>query len=313
MPTTPLPAARWYLPALIAGAIAIGFAPIFVRLSEVGPSATAFWRLALALPVLLVWAGGERRMRAGGDRRTQKAEDAAIIPSAVPLARDRPTSPLLLAGLFFAGDLALWHWSIHFTSVANSTLEANLASVFVVLIGWLVWRQRVSARFGWAMLVALAGTALLVGRNARFSPTTLRGDALGVVTAVFYAGYLLSVKAARGRGWATAPIMAVSGVVTAAALLPVALLSRETLLPATGRGWVTLVGLAFVSHLGGQSLIAYALAGLPAAFASVGLLVQPATAAAVAWALLGETLSVGQLTGGALVLAGIVLARRESR
>lgn len=284
--------ARPHLPALIAGGVAIGFAPIFVRLSEVGPSATAFWRLLLALPVLLAWSGasGERGGTAGRDWR-----------------------PLAMAGVCFAGDLALWHWSIKFTSVANSTLEANLASVFVVAFGWLAFGQRVSGRFGLAMVIALGGTALLVGRNAQFSPTSLRGDLLGVATAVFYAGYLLSVRAARTRGWATGTIMAASGVVTAVTLLPIALISGETMWPATPRGWAVLAGLAVVSHLGGQSLIAYALAGLPASFASVGLLVQPATAAVAAWLLLGETLTAGQLAGGLLLLVGILLARRETR
>ena len=292
---TPRPA-RLYLPALLAGGVAIGFAPIFVRLSEVGPSATAFWRLLLALPVLLAWSGAS----GGGGERGERATG-------------RDWRPLVLAGLCFAADLALWHWSIKFTSVANSTLEANLASVFVVAFGWLVFGQRVSGRFGLAMLIALGGTALLVGRNARFSPTSLRGDLLGVATAVFYAGYLLSVRAARTRGWGTGTIMAASGVVTAVTLLPIALLSGETMWPATPRGWAVLAGLAVVSHLGGQSLIAYALAGLPASFASVGLLVQPATAALAAWLLLGETLTAGQLAGGLLLLAGILLARRETR
>ena len=290
------PVARPHLPALIAGGVAIGFAPIFVRLSEVGPSATAFWRLLLALPFLLAWAG------AAGGKGEWRGEHSV----------SRDWRPLALAGGCFAADLALWHWSIRFTSVANSTLEANLASVFVVLFGWLAFGQRVSGRFGLAMLVALGGTAVLVGRNARFSPTSLRGDLLGVATAVFYAGYLLSVRAARTRGWSTATIMAASGVVTAAALLPIAWLSGEQMLPATPRGWWTLAGLAAVSHLGGQSLIAYALAGLPASFASVGLLVQPATAAVAAWLLLGETLTAGQLAGGVLLLGGILLARRET-
>ena len=49
--------------------------------------------------------------------------------------------PVWLAGLAFAGDLAAWHLSILFTSVANATLEANLASVIVVLFGWLVLRR----------------------------------------------------------------------------------------------------------------------------------------------------------------------------
>lgn len=42
--------------ALIAGGVAIGFAGIFMRLSDVSPVASAFWRMALAAPVLWLWS-----------------------------------------------------------------------------------------------------------------------------------------------------------------------------------------------------------------------------------------------------------------
>jgi drug/metabolite transporter (DMT)-like permease len=87
-------------------------------------------------------------------------------------------------------------------------------------------------------------------------------------------------------------------------------LSGEDLLPAVPEGWLVLIGLALISHVGGQSLIAYALAHLPAAFSSVGLLVQPVTAAFLAWLLLSETLGLAQVIGGIVVLGGIFVARR---
>ena len=80
-----------------------------------------------------------------------------------------------------------------------------------------------------------------------------------------------------------------------------------------GRGWVVLIGLALVSHVGGQGLITFALAHLPAAFSSVGLLLQPAVAAALAWIILNEPVGMWQSLGGAIVLAGIILARQGSR
>ena len=99
---------------------------------------------------------------------------------------------------------------------------------------------------------------------------------------------------------------------TALALLPVTLVSGETLLPADARGWLVLVGLAWISHCAGQGLIAYSLAHLPAAFSSVSLLFQPVMAAIFAWLLLAEPLVPLQLAGGLVVLAGIYLARRGS-
>ena len=103
--------------------------------------------------------------------------------------------------------------------------------------------------------------------------------------------------------------MAWGSLVTAIALLPVALLSGEQILPVTGMGWLKLFGLALISQVAGQSLIAYAMAHLPATFSSVGLLLQPVTAAALAWVLLGETLGAIEIAGGVAVLIGIRIAQ----
>ncbi|MGQ9365943.1 DMT family transporter [Azospirillum sp. A39] len=289
-------AQRIALVALLAGALGIAFAPIFVRLSEVGPSATAFWRLAFALPALLLW------MRLEPRQGTRARRPAGL----------RDHLRLTTAGLFFAGDLAVWHWSIQYTSVANSTLLANFAPIFVTLVSWLVFKERFSRTFVLGLALALGGAVVLMSRSLQLSLDAAFGDALGLLTAVFYGGYILAVGRLRAE-FSTATIMTWSGVVTALALLPVALLSGESLIAPTAAGWAVLVALALVSHAGGQSLIAYALAHLPAAFSSVSLLFQPAAAAVFAWILLDEPLGPWQALGAAVILAGILLARRGSR
>lgn len=299
---------RAALVALLAGAAAIAFAPIFVRWSEVGPSATAFWRIALALPVLAAWRAAEQRTA----RAARRA--GASAPARAPLtASDRRR--LLLAGLFFAGDLAVWHWSIRFTSVANATLLANFAPVFVTLGGWLLLSQVVTRRFLVGMTVALAGAWLLMsGKASSAAPSDrpLLGDGLGLLTAVFYASYILAVADLRQR-CSTATIMVWTGVACAPALLLAALASGERLLPVSATGWWVLIGLALVNQVLGQSLIASALAVLPASFSSVGLLMQPLCAALLAWLLLAEPLGARQAAGGAIVIAGVVLSRSGSR
>ncbi len=287
---------RWALPALLVGAVGIGFSPIFVRLSELGPTATAFHRVFLAIPILALWCALESRGR--GAANHVPARGAA--------------APLILAGLFFAGDLAAWHWSIAFTSVANATLLANFAPIVVTLGAWFLFRQRPTAGFVAGLALALAGAAILMGESVALSVDHVLGDGLGLLTACFYAGYILAVGRLRAR-LSTATIMTWSGIVTALALLPMVWLSGESLMPQTGRGLAILLGLALVSHAGGQSLIAYGLAHLSAAFGSVVLLLQPAVAAVLAWAILGESLSALQGAGGLVVLAGIVLARRGGR
>jgi len=277
--------------ALFFGATCIALSPIFVRLSEAGPTATAFWRVALALPLLwtLVFS-----LESTGKRIWQQK------------------ALFLAAGVAFAGDLAFWHQSIQFTSVANSTLLANLASIFVTLAAWLLWRQKPRPLFIAALALALFGVALLVHTSLAFSRTALLGDALGVVTAMFYAWYILAVKGLRDRGAATLQVMAVTSTLTAVILLPVALASGEPMLPSSVYGWGILLGLALISHAAGQGLIAYALAHLPAPFSSVGLLLQPVVAAFFAWVLLSEPLVALQIAGGLVVLAAIWLARRAS-
>jgi drug/metabolite transporter (DMT)-like permease len=153
---------------------------------------------------------------------------------------------------------------------------------------------------------------MLVSTSVKFSPTALFGDALGVITAMFYAWYLLAVKGLRDRGAGTLHLMAVTTTVTAVILLPVALASSDRMLPGTAIGWAKLAGPALISHAGGQGLIAYALAHLPASFSSVSLLLQPVMAAVFAWALLAEPLVALQMAGGIVVLFGIYVARRGS-
>ena len=282
------------LVALLLGAVCIGMSPIFVRVSEVGPTATAFWRVALAVPVL--WALYAAWGRGG------PAAGPAVLPWRL----------FICAGIAFAGDLGFWHVSIKLTSVANSTLLANLSAIFVTLAAWLFFREKPSRLFLAGLVTALVGVGMLVSTSIAFSPTALMGDALGVVTAMFYAWYLFAVKGLRGRGVGTLRFMAITTTLTAMLLLPVALATGEQMLPASGSGWLTLAGVAIISHAGGQGLIAYSLAHLPATFSSVSLLLQPVMAGVFAWILLGEPLVAMQIAGGCVVLAGIYLSRKGS-
>lgn len=278
------------LPALCVGAVLIGLAPIFVRLSEVGPVSSAFWRVMLAWPLL--WLA----------LRLQPRQTEADRPSA------RRPWVLGVAGVFFAADLCLWHYGIAYTSVANATLLANAAPIFVAAAAWIWFGERLNARFLAGLIIAILGTVILVGPGASLDPGALRGDLYSLTAAAFYAGYLMTVVVLR-RGHSTLEVMTWSSAAAAVCLLPVALALGETLLPQTTAGWALLIGLAVLSHVGGQGLIAYALAVLPASFSSVALLIQPVAAVIFAWSLLGERLSALQALGGLVVLFGILLCR----
>jgi drug/metabolite transporter (DMT)-like permease len=218
---------------------------------------------------------------------------------------------LWLAGAFFAADLAVWHQSLRFTSVANSTLLANLAPIFVTAGSVWLFRDKVGGRFIGGLVLALSGSALLVASSFTISLQTVGGDLLGMLTAVFYAGYLLTVSRQR-RGTSTIDLMWWSTLACAVVLLPVTLATGEPFWPQSLRGWSVLLGMALISQVAGQGLIAWAMAHLPAAFSSVSLLVQPVAAAVLAWAVLAEPFGALQALGGAVVLAGIVICRMAS-
>jgi drug/metabolite transporter (DMT)-like permease len=278
---------------LWSGAVGIAFAPLFVRWSEVGPSATAFYRLLLALPFLGLWMAWRPE-----------------VPTNVSC--DRPGWTLALPGLFFAADLALWHWSIQLTSVANATLFANLAPIFVTIGARFLFRERITVTFLLGLALALGGAVLVMGNSFRLTHRHVVGDLLGLATAVFYAGYLLSVKHARGHQ-STAQVMLWTSLAACPVLWIVAAASGERLVPLGTVGWATVMGLAVVSQIGGQGLIAYAFAHLPASFSSVSLLIQPVVAALLAALILNEPLHPLQVAGGIVVLAGIAVAGRGMR
>lgn len=277
--------------ALVLGAVAIGFAPIFVRLSEVGPVATGFHRLAWSVPVfaLMLWRGPLAGRPSPGQWRV-----------------------MVLSGLFFAGDMVVWHLGIMLTSVANASLFTNMAPIFVALALWLIWGRRPSARFTAALAVTVAGAVALVGGAPVLSPDRLAGDGLSLLSGLFYAGYILAVGRAR-EGLSTPLLMAVGGAVAALVILAAAVALGEQVWPRTPSGWAVVLGLALVSQCAGQGLIAWGLAHVPPAFGAVVLLLQPLVAVLVAWVLFAEALGPAQMAGAAVVLLGLHLARRANR
>lgn len=305
LPTTAAAALRNERIAILAvfvGAVTIGFAPILVRLSEIGPTATAFHRFLLAIPLYWAIAAAVPRPDApspsdrAGNEKPRSVRDFALIA---------------MAGVYLAADMGVWHYAIKLTTVANATLLANVAPVFVVLGGWLLFRTRVTRTYLIGLAAAMTGVVVLSRASLSVSETHFLGDMLGVLTALFYAAYQMAVERLRRR-FATLTIMLYAIPVSAAVMLPFALLSGEEIAPATLAGWAVLLALAAGPQVFGQGLIAWALAHLPVAFASVSLLVQPVTAAVVAWALFGERIGPLQAAGGIVVLGGIFLARRGS-
>lgn len=275
--------------ALIGANVALAFGPWFVRMTEVGPVAAAFWRIALAAPVLLAlavapWTRGPGR----------------------PIASARGLWWVLaLSGLLFAGDLASWHVGIHHTKLANATLFGNAATFVYPLWGFLVARAWPTRTQGAALALAAAGAALLMGRSYQLAPENLLGDVLSLGAGILYAGYFILMARAR-ETMAPLPALALSSSAAAAPLLIAALALGERMIPAD---WTPLILLALCSQVVGQGLMIYALGQLSPLVIGLALLTQPIVAAAIGRAAYGEQLGAADLVGAAMVAIALVLVR----
>ncbi|GGH07959.1 membrane protein [Glycocaulis albus] len=278
--------------AVLAGACIIGFSAILVKASDLGPQATAFWRLTLALPALALWLALHRH---GKDTPPGRPDMRLMV----------------LAGVFFAMDLAFWHVGIKITTAANATLLANLTPILVALFSWLLFRETVTRGFILVCAITVSGAALLAGGNLTIDPDRLTGDVFSILTAFWYAAFILTVRKARD-GASTPRVIFLATLIAAPISLAIAIAFAEPLFPENWQGWIPLILLGVVVHAGGQGAIIFGLGRVPAPLAALILLVQPIVAAAAGWLLFDEALSAIQLLGAAIILAGLYLAQRTA-
>jgi len=275
--------------ALFVANVALAFGPWLVRVAEeqshLGAVASAFWRLALALPLLLAASIAADRGRSW-----------RITP---------PFLFTLAGGLLFAADLATWHLSILSTRLANATLLGNNAAILFPAYGFLIARRRPSGRQAFALGLALVGAGLLLGRSFHLSAVHLRGDLLAIFAGLCYTAYLVAADRAR-TALGAVPTLAAATTVSTAVLLAVCLASGERLWP---EAWAPLLLLAVGSQIVGQGLLIYAVGRVPPLAVGVFLLVQPLVAALIGLWRYGERPGMADLAGGVAIGAAMLLVR----
>jgi drug/metabolite transporter (DMT)-like permease len=279
-------------PLLLAGvgAATISASPIFVVLSAASPVSTAFYRSLIALPVLVVLAAVERRRH--GNRSLRQRLRA------------------LAAGVFLGVDLILWTHAIGDIGAGVATVLGNLQVLIVAGLAWLIWHERPSRAVAFALPVVMVGVVLvsgLVGKPVA-GQHPLAGIGFGLAMALAYACYLMMLRRSSADSAHVAGPVADSTAGATVTSLVIGLvgggLALHPIWPAIG--WLTM--LALISQVAGWLLITSSLPRLPAAVASLMLLLQPAASLGLAALILGERPTLLQILGAALTCVGALAA-----
>jgi drug/metabolite transporter (DMT)-like permease len=273
------------LVALLLGNIALALGPWSVRLADTGPISAAFWRMFLALPFLILLARGTGQNLSGMPRRTLLF--------------------VALASFAFSLDLASWHTGIEMTRLGNATMFGNAGSIILLFWGFIIARMMPKGLELLAIIFALTGAAILMGRSLEISNSTLIGDLFCLTAGLLYAIYLLTLQGARQDigGWS---LLVWVSIFACPVLLLLAIANGEPVWP---QNWVPIVALSFFSQLVGQGLLVFSLRNFTPLIIGLALLTQPAVAALYGYGVFGEVLSPLDILGMLLLGGALVLAR----
>lgn len=286
--------ARTPLLQMLLGASVISSSAVFVKWVEIGPAASAFWRMALAAVILLLLLGQPWRR----GRLRQWAVDARVF------------GLVMLAAAFMAVDLWLWHRSILYVGVGLSTLLANFQVFVLAGAGALLLGERTGWRLWLGLSMGLVGLALLLAPGWDSMDTRFRlGVAYGLAAALAYGGFLLVFRAAQARRGA-APNEALQWwlCLGCAAMLALSVpVGGERLLPTSAHDGLILIAYAAIVQVLGWWVIGRAMPRLPAGVVGLCLLLQPLLAYVWDVLLFHKSLGAIELVGIGLSLAGIFL------
>ncbi|MEW6504635.1 MAG: DMT family transporter [Chloroflexota bacterium] len=272
--------------ALISGILALSLSSLFVRWADAPGAVTSFYRMVVAslffLVVFLRQPASARQL----ERRW------LFLP--------------LLGGLFTALDHATWATAINYTRVANATLMNNLAPLWVALVAFLIWRERLSTRFWLGLIMAIGGAGLVLGSDFLARPQLNEGNLLAVLSSLFYAAYFLTTQRGRAR-FSTLTYIFLITAIASLILLAANLLLGNPLWGYSTPTLLAFLGAGLISQVIGYFSVGYALGHLPASLVSPTMIAQPVLTALMAIPLAGEPLLPPQWIGGVIVLSGIYL------
>jgi drug/metabolite transporter (DMT)-like permease len=280
-----------YFILLAFGAMLIGFAPIFVKWSMLSSSAIAFYRMFFAIPFLFIFNYTVNK------RFSFKVNNKSTILYTA------------FASLAFTTDLTLWHFSMTITSVSNATIIVNSAPIFVAILSFIIFKEKLSKGFLLSFLITYIGIIGLIYFSNNYSNGKFLGDFLCLVAAFFYGVYLLII-AKLGKEKSLNIIFYTTFFCCIFSIIPM-IIEGGNIFPASSFEWINLILLAFLCQFGGQYFITHAIGKISASSGSIGLLMQPITATILAVIIFTdqEKLNAIQVIFVLVAMFGIYLAR----
>ena len=278
--------------AVLVGVFAISFSALFVRLSTAPSLIIATYRLLITFLVLAPFTLLRHRP---GLRALPWRERGLATAS----------------GACLALHFVTWFTSLNYTSVASSVVLVTTQPVFVVIGSWLLFRERISRRALFGMLLSLAGSFIIGASDFQLDMRAFWGDLLALGAAVMISGYLLIGR--RLRGSVDLPAYTFFTYGSSALLLVVAsLVSRTPFYPYPAHDWLLFLGLALVCTVMGHTVFNWVLRYVQASVVSVSVLGEPLGAILWAAVFLREYPTQRQMIGAAFIFAGLFLFTRAS-
>lgn len=277
----------------IASLASIG---IFIHKSEVGPIITGFYRCLFAIPLLLI-----------AEQFSKKS--SFIQPSKII---DQKTILILnaVAGIMLAMDICIWNLSFKYTTMAEANLIVNLAPFLILPITIFYFKEKVNKLIIYPLIAAAIGLFMLVFAGKSTANIHIIGDLLAFIAAIFYAIFVVATKISADKGCNMTRYMTIVSVYCAVILLIAGIITQEKIIPDSINGWLILFGLAFISQILGQLMLARSIKKVKLQISSVLLLMQPVFAAAYGLFFFDEKLSLLQLIGAVIILVSVYVFKR---
>jgi drug/metabolite transporter (DMT)-like permease len=211
---------------------------------------------------------------------------------------------LVLPALFTGVSWLAYTYALKHTFVANAVFLAYTAPVFTVLFAPFIIKEKIEISSAIALVFSLSGTLFIISYNTLFiGGGVLRGDLFALFGGIIGGLIISFIKKVPSTLSGYRANMIISGMI-ALALLPLYLRVGHS---TTWQGYLLLLGMALVNQSLATTMFYTGLRSIKAQHSAVLSYVDPLAATLMASLILSESITLGSLIGGVLIIAGGVL------